>query len=191
MTFYGPKINYGWDFTNCSGSYSIGTNTVTMNLAWVAVPGAQSYKIFTGVVSNSAIPIDQDPTATVSGIGSYSGTLLSAFSGAIVTLTTSGITYTYPTPGGANSSKARVYLYLYAYSDAGATTRLTPFPAYCLNFFNGLSDGYVSAGPAKLTLDYTEYNNGGGNYGLINNDSLNVVGSPNKHIYTKSITVVA
>jgi hypothetical protein len=157
-----------------------------MSLAWNAVPGAQSYKIFSGLANTTAIPIDQDPTTTVPGLATYSGTLLSALSGVITTLSTSGLTYTYTT-GTNGSSDARVYIYLYAYSDAGATTRLCPFPAYCLNFFNGLSDGLSLAGPAKLTLDYTEYVTDT-SYTLVNNTHQETAG---KHILTKSISVVA
>jgi hypothetical protein len=186
MTLYGPKINYGWDFGNCSGSYNTTSHIITMNLAWNAVPGAQSYKIFSGLQNFTFAPINQYPTGT--GGDSTTGVLLSPLTGAVNTTHYTGLTYTYTTTN--SSSDARVYLYLYAYSDGGATTRLTPFPGYCLNFFNGLSDGIASAGPAKLTLDYKQYDSIAG-HALINNDSLNVIGSPNKHIYTKSITVVS
>jgi len=186
MTFYGPKINYGWDFGNCSGSYNTTSHIITMNLAWNAVPGAQSYKIFSGLQNFTFAPINQYPTGT--GGTSLTGVLLSALTGAVLTTSYTGLTYTYTTTN--SSSDARVYIYLYAYSDGGATTRLTPFPGYCLNFFNGLSDGVTVAGSAKLTLDYTQYDSNAGP-ALINNDSLGLNGPPNKHIYTKSITVVA
>ena len=178
---YGPKMNYEWDFGNCSGAYNTTTTVLTMNVAWNAVPGAQSYKIFrTSSHHATVLPIVNDPDTVIEA--STSGVLLSAVSGVLTGLSTTLTTSTF-------TSSQIVRLVIYAYSDNSATNRITAFPAYCLAFNNGSRGGYAT--PATLFLEPTGYYDGTSAYKNLTDNTNDVIASVPVSIYSKRLTVTS
>jgi len=139
------------DFANCSANIALTSITV----AWVAVPLAQSYKVFyfsgtgakEGVTTTLAppIPITTPPTLTEPVKGSGTGSPI--FTGQSDVVTGTSVTLSI-------STKERFMGAVYAYSDTGATTRLTNFPLTCLSASN-------KGGLNKLYLTKTQYTNNG------------------------------
>ena len=153
-----------------------------MNLAWNAVPGAQSYKIY--YWNNAYLqgrPIIQNPDAGANGL-SNTGTPLTFLAGPITTLST--------TQTHARGTDGRLCLFLHAYSDIGATVRLTPFPLYLLKFCTRY-DTPIASGPF-LSLEPTRwYNDDLGVYTTLNTNADLYVTPAAEVVYIKNLNTTA
>jgi len=122
-----------YDFANCSATLS-GDNIASMNVAWIPLQTAKSYKLFWRFNNSvgSGYPAVDSPI-DANNPKMLSGNTNNLFQGQSNAITTNNITISmFAVPQDYNTT--RITVYIYAYSDIGATNRISNFPKTMLQF---------------------------------------------------------